>query len=172
MNALQTSDLLRGALGITARDQDPALRIPAMNAAHVLANFRVRRGGDRAGIQNRKLAFIDTRGFLEPGLKQMLLQRGAISLAGAAAEIENMKRRHAQRGIVAQVLEERHSTRTPQSRSAFTLGPSTTIITVDRDTSVPVGKSGVWMEETKPGQRRPCAAESIPGNKPAGPESV
>jgi hypothetical protein len=41
-------------------------------------------------------------------LKQLLLQRGAISLAGATAKIENVKGRHGQRRIVAEAGVGRH----------------------------------------------------------------
>ena len=96
-DALQTSHLTRRALSVAARDQNATVRIASMDATHELAHFRIRRGRDGAGVQDRHLAFVDTRGFLKPGLKQLLLQRRAIGLAGATAEIDDVKRRHAQK---------------------------------------------------------------------------
>ena len=79
-----------------------------MNSPHELAHFRVRRGRDRTRVQNRHGAVFDARDFLKAGLKQLLLQCGAVCLAGAAAKIEDVKRGHAQKGIIAGVSADRH----------------------------------------------------------------
>ena len=79
-----------------------------MDSAHELAHLRVRRGRDRTRVQDRHGAFFHARDFLKPGLKQLLLQCGAIGLAGATAKIEDVKRCHAQRRIVAEVGVGRH----------------------------------------------------------------
>jgi hypothetical protein len=79
-----------------------------MDSAHELTHLRVRRGRDRTRIQDRHRAIFHASGFLKPGLKQLLLQRGAIGLAGATAKVENVKRCHAQRRIVAKVGVGRH----------------------------------------------------------------
>ena len=67
-----------------------------MDSPHELAYFRVRRGRDRTGIQDRHGAFFGARNFLKPGLKQLLLQSSAVGLAGATAKIEDVKRCHVQ----------------------------------------------------------------------------
>ena len=107
-DAFQPGDFFRRALGITASHQNAALGVPAMDSAHELTHLRVRRGGDRASIQDRHRAFFHARSFLKPGLKQLLLQCGAIGLAGATAKIEDVKCGHAQRVIVAEVRVGRH----------------------------------------------------------------
>ena len=93
-NAFQACNFFRRPLGIAARHQDAALRIPPMNSPHKLANFRVRRSSDRTRVQNRHGAVVDARNFLKPSLKQLLLQRSAVCLAGPAAEVEDVKRSH------------------------------------------------------------------------------
>lgn len=102
-DALQTGDLFRGALGVAARNQNPALGIASMDAPHKLAHFRVGRRGDRAGVQDRDLALFKICRFLKSGLKQLLLQRGAIRLAGAATEIEKLECRHGENTIVTEM---------------------------------------------------------------------
>ncbi len=102
-DAFQTSNLLRSALRVAACHQDAALGIAAMDAAHELADFRVSRGRDGAGVEDGDLALLNRADFSEPGLEQLLLQSGAIGLAGAAAEIENVKSSHAQGEIVAEM---------------------------------------------------------------------
>src|SRR5208283_2048972 len=79
------------------------MRVPPMDSAHELTHLRVRRGSDRTRIQDCHRAFFHARDFLEPGLKQLLLQCGAVCLASATAKIEDVKRCHAQRRIVAEV---------------------------------------------------------------------
>jgi len=121
-DALHTSNLCGGALRVAAGDQNPALGIPAMNAAHELPHFRVRRGRNRARVQDRNLAIVGGGNFLKPCLKQLLLQRGAIGLAGAAAEIEDMKRRHAQKGIVAEMRAGRQASENRVASAAAVCG--------------------------------------------------
>jgi hypothetical protein len=72
-----------------------------MDAAHELPHLRVRCGGDGTSVQDRNLALVRACGLLKPRLKQLLLQRSAIRLAGPATEIDDVKRRHAQIAIGA-----------------------------------------------------------------------
>ena len=74
-----------------------------MDAPHQLTYFRIGRRGDGAGVQDRDLAGFKIRSFLESRLKQLLLQRGAIRLAGAATEIEEVKGFIDHKGILAEV---------------------------------------------------------------------
>jgi hypothetical protein len=64
-DATQLSDLRRGTLRVTARDQNPALRIGAVDAADQLPDFSIRPAGDGAGVQNRHLARGNILGLLE-----------------------------------------------------------------------------------------------------------
>jgi hypothetical protein len=107
-NSFQACYFFRRSLGITAGHQNAALGVPAVDSAHELAHLRVRRGRDCTRIQDGHRALFHARDFLKSGLKQLLLQRGAIGLAGAAAKIENVKRCHVQRRIVAEVRVGRH----------------------------------------------------------------
>lgn len=102
-NAGHLRDLVWRALSITTGDQNAALGVATMDSAHELTYLRISRCRNRASIQNGYRAFFHARGLLQSGLKQLLLERGAIGLAGAAAEIENVKRSHGQKRIVTEV---------------------------------------------------------------------
>ena len=52
VNALEPRNLLRRALGVTTRDDDPRPRIRAMNLAHRFPRLRLCRRRYRAGIQD------------------------------------------------------------------------------------------------------------------------
>jgi len=72
-DACEVSYLLRRTLRVTARNQNATLRIPPMDAADELANFRISGSRNGAGVQDRDLALLEARDLLEPRLKQLLL---------------------------------------------------------------------------------------------------
>ena len=51
-DAFDGGEFLRGALGVTACDEDAGFRVEAMGAADVGAGFAVGFGGDRAGVDD------------------------------------------------------------------------------------------------------------------------
>jgi hypothetical protein len=65
-----------------------------MDAANHLADFGVGGGGHRARIQNGNLALLRGWRFFEACVQELPLERGAICLACATAEIEQVKRGH------------------------------------------------------------------------------
>ena len=91
------SDFRRRTLRITARDQNPAQRVGAVDAADQLPDFGIRPGGDGAGVQNRHLACGNVLDLLEARFEQLLLDRSTVRLARAATEIEKLECGHGQR---------------------------------------------------------------------------
>jgi hypothetical protein len=95
-DTFQLSNLFRGALGVTAGHQNSALGIPSVDSPNDLAHLGVRGGRDGTGVQNCYGTIFQVRSFLKPSVKQLLLQRGAVGLAGAATKIEDVERCHGQ----------------------------------------------------------------------------
>jgi hypothetical protein len=72
-----------------------------VDAADQLPDFGIRPGGDGASVQNRHLACANVLDLLEARLEQLLLDRSAVRLAGAATEIEKLECEHGQNTILA-----------------------------------------------------------------------
>jgi hypothetical protein len=97
----QSSDFRRRTLRVAARDQNPAPRVGAMDAADQLPDFGIRPGSDGARVQNRHLACANVLDLLEARFEQLPLERSTIRLAGAATEIEKLECEHGQTTILA-----------------------------------------------------------------------
>ena len=93
-HTLELGDFPRRPLRVTSGDQDSALRIGPVDAAHQLPDFGIRPGGDGAGVQNRHLAGRDVLYLLEAGFEQLPLEGGPVRLARAATEIEKLECGH------------------------------------------------------------------------------
>jgi len=103
-DAAHLSYLRRGTLRVTACDQNPALRVGAVDAADQLPDFSIRSAGDGASVQNRYLARGNILGLVEARLEQLLFDRSAVRLARAATEIENLECEHSRNIIVADFM--------------------------------------------------------------------
>ncbi len=95
-------------LRVTARDQDSAVGIRAPDTADDLAGFSVCGGSDCTRVQNRDVAVLEARAFLEPGVEQLLLQSRPVGLTRPATEIDQEKPVHRSRAILADLASGRH----------------------------------------------------------------
>jgi hypothetical protein len=95
------SDFRWRTLRVTARDQNPAARIGALEATDQLPDVGIRPGGDGASVQNRHLACANVLYLPEARLQQLPLDRSTVRLARAATEIEKLECGHGRNIIVA-----------------------------------------------------------------------
>ena len=85
-DARQGGQLVGGALGVAAGDQDAGRGVLAMDAADGVAEVFVGRGRDGAGVEHYQVRGGAFEGGLETGGRQRSLERRAIGLGGPATE--------------------------------------------------------------------------------------
>jgi hypothetical protein len=87
INALEPSNFVRRALGVTTRDDDSRARVRAMNLTHRFPGLGIRRRRHRAGIQDydiRACMFVYKR---QPIREEIAAQSRGIRVCGATTKV-------------------------------------------------------------------------------------
>ena len=98
-NACETSNVFRGALGVTTGDNDARGRIRRVHLADGVAGLSVGGGSDGARVENNDVG----RGAIGRGgaalVAQLALDGGAVGLRGAAAKLFDVEGGHVERRL-------------------------------------------------------------------------
>src|SRR6266705_4549219 len=93
-NSRQRGDFLRGALGITAGNNNLPLGILTVEVADSGSSVPVSLGGYRTSINNHNVGFSRIWHLAQALIEELTLNCRAVSLGGPASEILHVKARH------------------------------------------------------------------------------